>query len=64
MRSTNLVDGFIDFDAVTVDPSTGELRLEMRPGSSIGGAGDGLHPNRIGYQAMAAAVCLDMILGD
>ncbi len=64
VRSTNLVDGFIDFDAVTVDPSTGELRLEMRPGSSIGGAGDGLHPNRIGYQAMAAAVCLDMILGD
>jgi lysophospholipase L1-like esterase len=34
----------------------------MKPGSSIGGTGDGLHPNRLGYQAMAAAVDLDLIL--
>lgn len=64
VRSTSLVDGFIDFDAVTVDPSSGELRSEMRPGSSIGGLGDGLHPNRLGYQAMAAAVSLDTIIGN
>jgi len=64
VRSSDLFDGVIDFDAVTIDRSTGEMRPEMCPGSSIGGPGDRLHPNRIGYQAMAGAVDLNMIIGD
>ena len=34
----------------------------MVPGSTAGGAGDGLHPNRAGYLAMAEAVPLDALL--
>jgi len=64
IRTCNLFDGVIDFDAVTIDKTTGEMRPEMCPGSSIGGPGDRLHPNRIGYQAMGGAVDLDMIVGE
>jgi lysophospholipase L1-like esterase len=63
VRTSDLFDGVIDFDAVTLDRATGEMRPEMCPGSSIGGEGDRLHPNRIGYQAMAAAIDLDVIVG-
>ncbi len=34
-------------------PKTGGLRPEFVPGSTIGGPGDGLHPNRAGYIAWA-----------
>lgn len=64
IRTSNLFDGIIDFDAVTINEETGELKPEMRPGSSIGGPGDNLHPNRIGYQAMGAAVNLNVIFGE
>ena len=46
IRSSDLFDGVIDFDAATRDPRTGGLRPEFQPNSSIGGPGDGLHPNR------------------
>ena len=46
IRTSDLFDDVIDFDAVTRDPSTGGLRPEFHPNSSIGGPGDGLHPNR------------------
>jgi lysophospholipase L1-like esterase len=49
-----------DFDAATVDPATGALRDEFVPNSTIGGAGDRLHPNRAGYQAMGSAIPLEM----
>ena len=49
-------------DRATLDPATGGLRPEMVPGSTVGGAGDGLHPNRIGYLAMAGAVDLATLL--
>ena len=64
IRSTDLFDGVIDFDTVTIEQATGELQPDMRPGSSIGGPGDKLHPNRIGYQAMGGAVDLEMVVGD
>jgi len=48
-----------DFDAATIDPASGALRPEFRPDSALGGPGDGLHPNRAGYQAMANAVDLE-----
>ena len=64
IRSTDIFDGIIDFDAATVDETTGQLKPEMVPNTCIGGPGDRLHPNRIGYQAMAAAVDIDMLVGE
>jgi len=61
IRSSDLFDGVIDFDAATRDPRTGGLRAEFQPNSSIGGPGDGLHPNRAGCLAMANAVNLDLV---
>ncbi len=58
-RSEKLFDGVADFDAATLDPTTGGLKAAFKPGSSIGGPGDGLHPNRAGYAAMGAAIDLD-----
>jgi lysophospholipase L1-like esterase len=58
IRKPGLFDSIIDFDSVTVDPQTGELRPEFVPPSTAGGAGDKLHPNRAGYLAMGNAVDL------
>ena len=57
-QSEKIFDGVADFDAVTLDPATGALKPEFKPGSSIGGPGDGLHPNRAGYAAMGGAIDL------
>jgi lysophospholipase L1-like esterase len=61
VRTAGIFDGVVDFDAATVDPSTGELKLEFQPNSTLGGPGDKLHPNRAGYAAMGEAVDLGMI---
>ncbi len=58
LRKPGLFDGVIDFEAVTTDPQTGELRPEFVPPSTYGGAGDKLHPNRPGYLAMGGAIDL------
>jgi len=62
IRSSGLFDGVADFDAVTRDATTGGLRAEFQPSSSIGGPGDALHPNRAGYLAMGNAVDLKMVV--
>lgn len=54
----SLFDGVIDFDRATVDTASGPMRPEYIPGSTIGGPGDGLHPNRAGYLAMGDAIDL------
>jgi lysophospholipase L1-like esterase len=58
IRTSGIFDAVADFDKATVDPATGGLREEFQPNSTIGGAGDRLHPNRAGYQAMAGAIDL------
>jgi lysophospholipase L1-like esterase len=58
IRSSGVFDAVADFDAATADPSTGALREEFVPNSTIGGAGDRLHPNRAGYLAMGSAIDL------
>lgn len=60
IRTGGAFDAVADFDAATVDPQTGALREEFVPNSTIGGPGDRLHPNRAGYQAMGAAVALEI----
>ena len=54
-------DGVVDFDKATVDRASGGLRPEFKPNSTIGGPGDGLHPNRAGYAAMADAIDLRLL---
>lgn len=56
IRSPGAFDAVVDFDAVTLDPATGGLKAEFVPESTAGGAGDKLHPNRTGYQAMGLAI--------
>jgi lysophospholipase L1-like esterase len=56
IRTGGIFDAVADFDAATADPKSGALREEFVPNSTVGGAGDRLHPNRAGYQAMGSAV--------
>jgi lysophospholipase L1-like esterase len=58
IRTGGVFDAVADFDAATVDEKTGALREEFVPNSTVGGAGDRLHPNRAGYQAMGSAIDL------
>jgi len=62
IRTSGLFDGVADFDRVTLDPQTGSMRAEFVPESTTGGAGDKLHPNRLGYAAMGAAIDLDLLV--
>jgi len=54
VRTTKEIDGFVDFDAATRDPEH-PTRLLPRYDS-----GDHLHPNDLGYQAMADAFDLTL----
>lgn len=63
IRSTDIYDAIVDFDAATLNPATGELRPEFQPNGTIGGEGDRLHPNHAGYLAMANAVDLTVLTG-
>lgn len=63
IRTSGLFDATADFDAATIDPSTGRLRPEFVPNSTVGGPGDNLHPNRLGYQAMGSCIDLDALTG-
>jgi lysophospholipase L1-like esterase len=62
IRSTDIFDGVIEFDAATLDPETGMLRPAYGPDSSFGLEPDWLHPNRAGLLKMAEAIDLEAIL--
>ncbi len=62
IRTSDIFDGVVDFDAALADPETGMMRDMYVPDSVYGGAGDRIHPNRAGYGRMAAAVRLDAVL--
>ena len=62
IRSSGVFDATVDFDAATLDPATGGLKPDFIPESTAGGAGDKLHPNRLGYQAMAYAIPIETLL--
>jgi lysophospholipase L1-like esterase len=61
IRTSKIFDGVADFDKATLDPKTGGLRAEFIPESTLGGAGDKLHPNRLGYMAMGMAIDLELL---
>jgi len=56
IRTSGAFDSVIDFDAVMCDPAD---PLRLNPGYD---SGDHLHPNDAGYQAMADAISLQMLL--
>jgi lysophospholipase L1-like esterase len=61
IRTGGLFEGVADFDKVVVDPQTGGMRPEFVPDNTTGGAGDKLHPNRLGYLAMGMAVDIEAL---
>jgi lysophospholipase L1-like esterase len=61
IRTAGLFDGVLDFDRAVLDPATGRLRPEMAHDTTVGGKGDGIHPNRLGYMAMAMSVDLALL---
>ena len=63
IRNSKIFVGVIDFDAVTLDTTTGQMRPEFVPDSTVGGVGDKLHPNRAGYHAMGHSIDLDLVAG-
>jgi len=57
IRTSGAFDGVIDFGTLMGDPAD---PLALNPAWD---SGDHLHPNDAGYQAMADAISLDMLLG-
>ncbi|GHU33266.1 hypothetical protein AGMMS50256_24880 [Betaproteobacteria bacterium] len=62
IRNSGVFDGVLDFDAVTLNPANGQMKAEFVLGSTIGGPGDNLHPNRAGYLRMAESVDFSVVL--
>ena len=60
IRTSGVFDGVADFDRATTDLQTGGMKAEFVPDNTVGGPGDKLHPNRLGYQAMGMAVDLKL----
>jgi lysophospholipase L1-like esterase len=63
IRTGGVFDGVADFDRATTDPQTGGMKAEFVPDNTVGGSGDKLHPNRMGYQAMGMAIDLAILGG-
>ena len=61
IRASGLFDAVADFDAATLDPATGAMKASMQPNGTTGGPGELLHPNRVGYQAMAETIDLKLL---
>src|SRR5690349_732456 len=62
IRTSGVFDGVADFDRVTLDPATGAMKPEFVHNTTVGGAGDNLHPNRLGYVAMGTAIDLALLV--
>src|SRR5712671_890596 len=60
IRSAGIFDSVADFDRVTVDPSTGQMRAEFLHNSTTNVV-DHLHPNRAGYLAMGGEVDISVL---
>ena len=60
VRSSGVFDGVADFDRATTDTQTGGMKAEFVPDNTVGGPGDKLHPNRMGYQVMGMSIDLSL----
>lgn len=61
IRTSGVFDGVVEFDRAITDPATGAMRAEFTHNTTVGGDGDKLHPNRLGYIAMGMAIDLDLL---
>jgi lysophospholipase L1-like esterase len=61
IRTSGVFDGVADFDRAITDPATGAMKAEFVHNTTVGGEGDKLHPNRLGYIAMGMAIELDLL---
>lgn len=61
LRDGDLFDVLIDFERVTMNPSTGAMHDALVPNTTVGGEGDKLHPNRIGYLRMGSTIDLGLL---
>ena len=53
VRKGNLFEEYADVDAALTDEISGRLREQFNGDSTLGEAGDGVHPNRAGHAAIA-----------
>lgn len=60
LQAGGVFDGVADFDRVILDEKTGGMKAEFIPDNTVGGPGDKLHPNRMGYQAMGMTIDLSL----
>jgi lysophospholipase L1-like esterase len=60
IRSAGIFDSVADFDRVTVEPSTGQMRAEFLHNSTTNVV-DHLHPNRAGYLKMGGEVDISVL---
>lgn len=56
VRRGTIFDEFVDVDAALTDESNGRLRAAHNGDSTLGEAGDGVHPNRAGHAAIARII--------
>jgi lysophospholipase L1-like esterase len=63
IRTSGVFDGVVEFDPATLDTKTGGMKSEFVHDTTVGGPGDHLHPNRLGYQAMGLAIDLQALVG-
>ncbi len=62
IRTPGNFDDIADFDAVTIDPATGDMLARFLPNSEFSQLPlDFLHPNHAGYNAMGQAVPLPLV---
>jgi lysophospholipase L1-like esterase len=62
IRNSGVFDAVVDFDKAILDPQSGGMRAEFIPDNTVGGPGDKLHPNRLGYLAMGMSIDLNSLL--
>lgn len=63
IRTSGVFDGVVEFDTALLDPDTGGMKPQFVHDTTVGGAGDKLHPNRLGYQAMGLSIDLRALVG-
>lgn len=63
IRTSEVFDGVVEFDPAILDPNTGGMKPQFVHDTTVGGPGDKLHPNRLGYQAMGLSIDLSALVG-
>ena len=57
-RSNKSASELLAATVLHTDAQIGDMKAEFIPDNTVGGVGDKLHPNRLGYHAMGMAIDL------